>query len=137
MPATQFASTKQGGMCTAMAPDVCNTPTPTGPVPTPYPNMGQCMTAVKTATRVKFGQMPALLLKSEIPMSNGDEAGVNGGVVSGVIMNKVVYRQGSATVKVEGSPVVFHTSMTAHNGTSPNTMGQQTVPSQFFVKVGM
>jgi len=69
--------------------------------------------------------------KSEIPSSQGDEAGVNGGVMSGVNMNKVVFQNGSAKVKIEGQPCVHLTCMTGHNGSNANMpAGTQVAPSQ-------
>ena len=37
-----FALTLKGGLCMSTPPDVCQTPTPGGPVPTPYVNIFQC-----------------------------------------------------------------------------------------------
>jgi hypothetical protein len=124
------ASTTAGGQCAANAPDVCKTPSPAGPVPVPYPNLGTVAQALKFSTKVMFAMKNALTKMSEIPMSSGDEAGVAGGVVSGVNMNKVLWMQGSTKVTVEGKPVVYHTAPTGHNGVSANTMGSQVAPSQ-------
>ena len=125
------ASTKGGGNCLAI-PDVCKTPAPpAGPVPIPYPNTGMLNQAVKTSTKVKFCGKEALSTKSEIPRSMGDEAGTAGGVVSGRNMDKVTFKKGSSKVKVEGLPVVYLTSMTAHNGSNANApCGAVVAPSQ-------
>lgn len=129
------ASTNGGGVCTNTVPDVCNTPSPGGPVPVPYPNIGQCSMAVKTATKVMFSQRPVIHKMSEIPMSSGDEAGTAGGVVSGVFIQKVTYSMGSVKVMIEGQQCIYATAVTMHNGTSANTAGLQSAPSQTNVLV--
>lgn len=86
-------------------PDVCQTPTPAGPVPIPYPNTAQSANIAKGSKKVKIeGQMCAFI-ESEYSMSNGDQAGSAGGVVSGKIMGKAVFKMGSPSVKIEGKPV--------------------------------
>lgn len=129
------ASTTGGGQCLGV-PDVCKTPSPAGPVPIPYPNIAQLAQATKSSTKVKFVQCPALTKKSEVPMTQGDEAGVSGGVVSGKNMDKMTFQKGSMKVKVEGQPVTCLTAMTAHNGASANMpAGSQIAPSQTKVLV--
>ena len=126
------ASTKGGGNCFAM-PDTCLTPAPPSPspVPIPYPNTGMVNQAQKTATKVKFAGKEVVTKKSEISRSMGDEAGVNKGVMSGMNMDKVLFKKGSAKVKIEGQPCVHLTCMTGHNGTSANMpAGAQVAPSQ-------
>ncbi len=131
MPAIFPASTKQGGLCFGM-PDVCKTPAPPGPpVPIPYPNVGMLNQASKTSTKVKFAGKPVVTIKSEIPRSSGDEAGSAGGVVSGINMGKVTFKQGSMKVIVEGQRCVFLTAVTGQNGVNANTpSGVVAAPSQ-------
>lgn len=129
------ASSKQGGLCFAF-PDVCKTPSPGGPIPIPYPNFGQVMQITKTANKVKFCNKEAVTKNSEIPMSQGDEAGSLGGVVSNVFINKVIYRKCSSKVKAQGHQVAYLTSMTGQNGTNANMpAGNQVAPSQVKVIV--
>lgn len=129
------ASSKGGGQCLGV-PDVCKTPSPVGPVPVPYPNTAMLMQAQNTSTKVKFVGMEAVTLKSKIPQSMGDEAGVAGGVVSGMNMGEASFKKGSSKVKVEGQPVVHLTSVSSHNGTNANMpAGAQIVPSQTKVLV--
>ena len=131
------ASTTGGGQCFAM-PDVCKTPTPAGPVPIPYPNMGNVAQATKTSTKVKFVNKEVVLENSEIPMSQGDEAGTAGGVVSGRNMDKIVFKKGSSKVQIEGKGCVYLTAMTGHNGSNANMpAGNQIAPSQTKVLVEM
>jgi len=129
-------ATKGGGQCMGM-PDVCLTPAPpASPVPVPYPNVGMLNQATKTATKVYFVDKPVITLKSEIPRSMGDEAGVNGGVVSGTNMDRVLFKKGSAKVIVEGQPCVYLTSVTGHNGANSNMPAAQVIaPSQTKVLV--
>jgi hypothetical protein len=131
------ASTTGGGQCFAM-PDVCKTPTPAGPVPIPYPNIGMVAQAVKTSTKVMFVSKPVVVENSEIPMSQGDEAGTAGGVVSGRNMDKIVFKKGSSKVLIEGKGCVYLTAMTGHNGANANMpSGNQIAPSQTKVLVEM
>lgn len=131
------ASSKGGGQCFAM-PDVCKTPTPAGPVPIPYPNIGMLPQADKTSTKVKIAGMVAVIETSEIPMSQGDEAGTAGGVVSGRNMDKIVFKKGSSKVLIEGKGCAYLTCMTAHNGANANMpAGAQIAPSQTQVMVAM
>ena len=115
------ASTKAGGMSFAF-PDVCKVPTPAGPVPTPFPNIAQLPMAdgSKCSTKVKIQNMQIFTAKSEIPLSNGDEAGTAGGVVSGVNMNKMKPTMFKPMVQVEGNPIVTQMCTAGQNGTSPN-----------------
>jgi len=129
------ATTQMGGQCFAF-PDVCKTPTPAGPVPIPYPNISQPMLAVNTTIKVFITAMPVVTLKSQIPISNGDEAGSLGGVVSGVFIGPTTFSKGSTKVFLEGMPCVHLTSMTRQNGMSPNNpAGAVIAPSQVKVLV--
>lgn len=130
MPPIFPASTKGGGQCLGF-PDVCKTPSPGGPVPVPYPNVGMCPQAKGTAKKVKFQMKEVVTKKSKIPRSSGDEAGTAGGVVSGMNMGPVAFKKGSSKVKIEGQPCVHLTSMTGHNGSNANMpSGTQVAPSQ-------
>jgi hypothetical protein len=130
------ASTKGGGQCFAFA-DTCKTPGPGGaPVPVPYPNTSMLMQVTNESTKVKICQFGAVTKKSEMPQSMGDELGTLGGVISGVNMNKVVFKKGSSKVKVEGQPLQHHMAMTAHNGMNANMpSGVQVAPSQVIVLI--
>jgi len=129
-------STKGGGMCQA-TPDVCKVPAPPAPpIPTPFPNMGQLMQATDTSKKVKFFSAEVVTVKSKIPMSQGDEAGVAGGVVSGKNMDAISFKKGSAKVLVEGQGVIYQTATSGHNGSNANSpAGMQQSPSQTKVLV--
>lgn len=126
------ASCKKGGQAMAF-PDACKTPSPAGPVPIPYPNIVQVAQASKTAKKVKIKGKPACTKKSEVPRSNGDEAGTAGGVVSSCNMGKLQWIKGSSKVKFEGQPAVFAGGPTKHN--KGNAVGSQVAPSQTDVLV--
>jgi len=132
MPGVMFpGGSKAGGTCMG-TPDVCQVPAPPGPpVPTPFPNTGMVANATKTSTKVLFENKEAVVETSEIPSSTGDEAGSAGGVVSGTVAQKIVFRKGSSTVMIEGKGAVYQTAMTAHNGASANMpAGLHDSPSQ-------
>ncbi len=90
-----------GGM-SMVFPDVCKTPTPAGPVPIPYPNVGKAADATAGPTTVKVeGKMP-MVKGAKYMMSAGDEAGSAGGVVSGKIKGPCEFMIYSFDVKLEG-----------------------------------
>lgn len=70
-----FASCSRGGLDFGI-PDVCL------PGPVPYPNMASRSMATSVAYKVILGGGPAHTLATIIPLSNGDNPGVLGGVVS-------------------------------------------------------
>ncbi len=131
-----FQLTMAGGMNQGF-PDVCLTPTPVGPVPVPYPNISTGATAnpATTALTVLTDGMPSLTLRSMIPLSNGDQPGVNGGVASGMIMGPTTFTVGSTAVLQGGAPAVRLTSMTGQNGLSMNCPGVALAPSQVKVLI--
>jgi len=131
-----FQLTSAGGMNLGV-PDVCLTPTPVGPIPVPYPNISTGATAnpATTALTVLTDGMPSLNQMSMIPMSSGDNPGVNLGVASGLVMGPTEFILGSVTVIKEGAPAQRLTSITGHNGVSMNAPGVSLAPSQVTVIV--
>ncbi len=93
-----------GGISTAF-PDACNTPTPVGTVPIPYPNIAQSADADATSKRVECDGNPICLSDSNLSKSNGDEAGASGGLVSGKIQGKAEFLTYAFDVQIEGSNV--------------------------------
>ncbi|MFT7774180.1 PAAR-like domain-containing protein [Roseateles sp.] len=92
------------GISTATIPDVCKTPSPGGPVPIPYPNISQSATLDKGTTTVKAdGGMMIAIKGSEFSLSNGDNAGVAGGVKSSTFMKESTWILYSFDVKMDGS----------------------------------
>jgi len=85
--------------------DVCKTPTPGGPVPTPYPNIAMSAQTADGSTTVKCDGNSIMLKDSNFSMSSGDEAGSIGGVKSNVIKGQADPMNYSFDVKVEGKNV--------------------------------
>jgi hypothetical protein len=127
-----FANTMMGGMNLGF-PDVCKTPTPVGPVPIPYPNMSMGMTRVPPTFKVFMGGTPAHNMSTMGTISNGDNAGVAGGVASQMVMGPDRHMTGSFPILLQGMPATKMTSMTGQNGMSLNVPGMSLVPSQFKV----
>jgi Domain of unknown function (DUF4150) len=91
------------GISMATIPDVCKTPSPGGPVPIPYPNISQSAMLDKGTTTVKAdGGMMIAIKGSEFSMSNGDNAGVAGGVKSSTFMKESTWILYSFDVKMDG-----------------------------------
>jgi Domain of unknown function (DUF4150) len=91
------------GVSVATIPDVCKTPSPGGPVPIPYPNISQSATLDKGTTTVKAdGGMMIAIKGSEFSLSNGDNAGVAGGVKSSTFMKESTWILYSFDVKMDG-----------------------------------
>jgi hypothetical protein len=110
-------------------PDVCLTPAGPAVVPIPYPNIALGPTAIPTAPNVLFAGAPAHNLATTIPMSNGDNAGVGMGVMSGTVMGPVRHVTAAFTVLVGGMPATRLTSLSLHNMTNC-PVGVRLVPSQ-------
>lgn len=117
-------------------PDVCLTPTPAGPVPIPYPNIGLRPTAVGFSPFVFSSFMPAHNMGTTMPMTNGDNAGVNTGVASGMVMGPARNTLGSFMTLIQNMPATrFGVDMTLQNST--NAPGVNLVPSQIFTMILM
>lgn len=127
-----FANTQMMGM-DAGFPDVCLTPTPAGPVPIPYPNIGMGPMAVPAVYNVLFMGAPAHNLASTVVMTNGDNAGLATGVASATVMGPDRHLTGAFTVLVGGLPATRLTSMALQNST--NCPGMRVVPSQVSVLI--
>lgn len=126
------ASTTGGGNAFAF-PDTCNTPSPAGPVPIPYPNTAMLNMANSGTCSmvVKIMNSPVVTKSTIIPMSNGDEAGVAGGLTSGMIMGQAAFKLGVSTVKVEGNDIINMLKPCAQNGSNANApTGMIISPSQ-------
>jgi uncharacterized protein DUF4150 len=109
---------------TAVAPDVCKTPSPGGPVPLPYPNIARDGDLASGASSVTIEGHPVALKSSNLALSTGDEAGTaGGGVVSNRIKGKLTWVDTSADVQVEGQEVARFLDATMHNGNTSNTTG--------------
>jgi uncharacterized Zn-binding protein involved in type VI secretion len=98
------------GVCFAF-PDVCQTPSPGGPVPIPYPNIAQLSSATDTASSVNAGGKPVVIETSSIATSSGDEAGTGGPGPIG----KCTFTTFSKTVKANGKGIVRLGDTTSQN----------------------
>jgi hypothetical protein len=110
MPCTVFVNGRgvvhesSGGVSTVF-PDVCRTPSPAGPVPIPYPNVGKAAdTSGGPASVTVDGSMP-MVKDAKYALTSGDEAGSAGGVVSGVVAGEAEFSMYSFDVKFEGRNV--------------------------------
>jgi uncharacterized Zn-binding protein involved in type VI secretion len=90
------------GVSMATIPDVCKTPSPGGSVPMPYPNISQSATLANGTTTVKADGMMIAIKGSEFSLSNGDNAGVAGGVKSSTFMKESTWLLYSFDVKMDG-----------------------------------
>jgi hypothetical protein len=86
-------------------PDICKTPSPSGPVPIPYPNIAQLgqATGITNESGRELLVGPScfyvLLQGSAVDVSTGDEAGsAGGGVRSGTITGRCEVIQASGSV---------------------------------------
>lgn len=122
-----FANTSMMGMDVAF-PDVCLTPSETAATPMTYPNLALSDTAVPSQIVVFIEAMPVHNLATIIPTTEGDEAGLEGGVASGTDMGPSHHLVGSNTVLYGGMPTTRLTSSSMQNST--NSSGARLVPSQ-------
>lgn len=114
------------GQCTTPGPvDVCKTPSPAGPVPLPYPNLGMCSDG-SGSKKVKVKGNESLRKGDKLSKSSLDTPGTAMGVKSSRVMAKVVFKKGTSKVKVQGKQWAHHAVPTEHN--NGNTMGFHTVP---------
>jgi len=94
-------------------PDVCNTPSPGGPVPIPYPNIAQLADASDVADDLLLGpsSLKAVLLRSSVGTSTGDEAGS-----ASPTKGKCTITGASTTVLFNGSGIARFGDPTSQNG---------------------
>jgi hypothetical protein len=124
--ATVFANSRgvvhkgSGGM-SMVFPDVCKTPSPAGPIPIPYPNIGKAGDTSGGPSKVTCdGEMP-MVKGAKYSTSSGDEAGSAGGVMSSVNMGECEFMMYSFDVKFEGKNVCRLGDPMFHN--KKNMMG--------------
>jgi hypothetical protein len=128
-------------LANSTAPDVCNTPSPAGPVPIPYPvivSQSSNLSSGTTTVTADGGQMIAVK-DCEYATCTGDEAGTAGGVVSGTFTQEAKFILFSMDVKIDGkNSCRFGDKMTMNHqntvcmaGTVPTTCSA----SQYEVKI--
>jgi hypothetical protein len=126
------ASTTEKGECAAY-PNTCKTPAGETVVLLPYANHAALehsdMNTV--ASTVFIVGKNAVTENSEIVASSGDEAGVDGGVISGTVSGSCRFRLGSSAVSIEGYAVAYSGTLIGQNGANANApSGIQVSPSQ-------
>ena len=113
-----------GQVFNALAPDVCKTPSPGGPVPIPYPNVAMSSDLADGSKNVKIEMNPVALESSNLKVSTGNEGGsAGGGIISSKIKGKLKWLAWSADVKIEGKGVVRFLDSNMHNGNANNVPG--------------
>jgi hypothetical protein len=127
-----FAVTIEAGMLLSPT-DVCLTPAGPDLVPVPYPNIAQPELGDPVCDKVLICGSPALSKSSTIKLTDGDQSGVGGGVMSGRIMGEATFIEGSRKVKLQGNPAVRLTASTSHNAN--NCVGACLAPSQTVVVI--
>ena len=120
-----FVSTFGTGMAMGM-PDVCKTPP--FAIPAPFPDIGNNAMCIPGYFTILTAGMPDLNLLSMYAITQGDEAGTMGGVVSQVFIGPARPVMGSQAVFVAGVPVWRLTDPTLHN--LCNAPGFAAAPSQ-------
>ena len=126
MPCTVFVNGRgvvhetSGGLSTVF-PDVCQTPTPGGPVPMPYPNVSKSSDTAAGPTTVKVDDSMPMVKGAKYRVTSGDEAGSGGGVVSGTSKGEAEFLTYSFDVKYEGKNVCRLGDSLFHN--KKNTAG--------------
>jgi uncharacterized Zn-binding protein involved in type VI secretion len=118
-------------------PDVCKTPMGPDMVPIPYDNIATFDLAdpPTLCETVLITGFMASTVNTVLTMSQGDDAGVGGGVVSSSFLGSCKFKVGSSTVKMEGAAAAFLGSVIVvnkdSNGNDPvgvaTSAGQETV----------
>ncbi|WP_425129931.1 DUF4150 domain-containing protein [Caballeronia zhejiangensis] len=106
-----------------------NTPMGLAVVPIPYPNTASmAMAQLNSPPKLYVAGVPAFLLNMKIELSLGDQAGSQGGVISGKVGGVAEPQQGSAKMSVGGHPVTEERGPFSQNG--GNTVGCLLAPCQ-------
>ncbi|MFT3772853.1 MAG: DUF4150 domain-containing protein [Minicystis sp.] len=114
-------------------PDVCNTPIGPVPTPIPYPNFGPGPEGVPCCPNILIDGGPAHNLETEIPLTQGDDPGIELGDASGTVMASSRSLTGAVTVLFDGAPATRLSSVTLQNST--NMFGARILPSQATVLI--
>ncbi len=128
-----FGNSQGPAPATNMAfPDVCMTPgvAAGAPAPLPYPNISVSSTGIPTQFTTLLTAMPAHNMTTQTAMSNGDEAGLNFNLISGMFMGPTRHLMGSVTTFLGGLPATRMLSPSGQNGMSPGAFGTCISPSQ-------
>lgn len=127
------------GTSVATLPDVCKTPSPAGPVPIPYPNIAQSITLASGTTNVKGDKAMAANKGSKFALSNGDNAGVAGGVKSSTFMKEATWILYSFDVKLQKKNAARLSDKMFHNAENSANLGgeiQGVATANFVERIG-
>ncbi len=105
-------SRRSGGVSFAFG-DVCKLPDGGGPVP--FVNIARSADAADCADTVRTRGVPVVLAGSTFAESTGDEAGKDGGVISGTTQGPAMFTNYSFDVRIEGQPVPRALDPMIHN----------------------
>lgn len=122
-----FSTTQMMGLDFGI-PDVCKVPPM---IPTPFPNLAMPEMAIGAAYNILHVCAPAHTLITTIPITQGDDAGLLGGLVSETDMGPSRRFTGAFTILLDGMPATRLTSIGAQN--LINCPGMTLVPSQLTV----
>ena len=98
-------------------------PSPGGPVPVPYPNIANSIALSSGTSTVKGDKAMAANKGSKFAMSNGDNAGVAGGVKSSTFMKEATWILYSFDVKMDGKSAARLTDKMFHNSENAANLG--------------
>jgi hypothetical protein len=125
MSSGQSAARNSGkaGVIVCLAPDVCLTPVGPTIVPLPYMILSRLDQATRTEATVTFADNEAFTLFSRTKSLTGDEAGVGGGVISGVITGWCRPRAYRSSVVVGGHELIHNGHLFDMNCAGPEGIG--------------
>ncbi len=121
-----FTNTQMPGMDIATIPDVCKVP-PLA-IPVPFPNLAPMIMGEPTQFETLILCMPAHNMATMRMLSQGDDAGVMGGIISQMDMGLSMNVEPVTNVLIGGPPATKMTNLTIQNVC--NTEGMSLVPSQ-------
>jgi hypothetical protein len=129
-----FVNTNLGVLSLAF-PDVCFIPVLGIPTPFPFPNIALSFADIPAQFEVIVGGGLGENLVTIGAISNGDVAGVEGGVVSHLFMGPFRALLGSFKVFMGCIPCTHMLGIVGQNGLLPNMVGISLTPSQVTVMV--
>lgn len=105
--------------CSAVVafPEVCKTPTPGGPVPTPYPNIARGASTATASKTTPAGLPTVMKTGVNFSTSTGDEAGSGSGLVSSKVKGVQSFKIFSTQTSNVGG-VYRHVGMTTAAGSA-------------------
>ena len=129
-----FVNTNLGVLNLAF-PDVCFVPVLGVPTPMPFPNIALSFADIPAQFEVIIGGGLAENLVTVGAISNGDQPGAEGGVISHLFMGQFRSLLGSLKVFMGCIPCTHMFGVVGQNGLLPNMVGVSLTPSQVTVMV--